>query len=159
MTGMIDQTEHVDGVSIPEITQQHVAAEIEKQRRLRNIRAAIAAIEDGKPDAEINRLCALAFGWVYRPGGECWGRWKDKKTQRVKWRPRPYTTSFDAIKDEMPEGWDLAELIGSKVSGYYAVISDSNFKRFYSTIVPMYPMNRAILFALLRAMESQNAGS
>lgn len=45
MTSTIDQTEHVDGVSIPEITKQHVAAEIEKQRPLLNIRAAIAAQE------------------------------------------------------------------------------------------------------------------
>lgn len=135
----------------------------------KRIQAAIAAIEAGEPDDEINRLCALAFGWEHHVGGR-WDRyWVNKRTHDTHWPPNPYTTSLDAIIAEMPDDYVYAvrpmlcddDTPGKFYHyGYQAAIwnkgADTRHIAETTKDDPRFETpHRALLLALFRAMEAQ----
>ena len=127
------------------------------------IRAAIAAIEAGKPDDEVNRLCALAFGWEIRTNqwtNDFFVSRKEPRGEEI-WCDCPfYTTSLDAIMAEMPDGWLCTSNI--EIGSGHVVWRAMIWKLEYGVRLNQFghcaragTEERARLKALLRAMGAQ----
>lgn len=120
------------------------------------IRTAIAAIKEDAPDDEVNRLCALAFGWEHK---ECCDFSKYTMWSRGGFSTEHlphYTASIAAIKAEMPVGW---KSMGANISeGYVTEIYYPEEWPFqvWGSGQHVSPQ-KSLLLALLYAMEAQNA--
>lgn len=127
---------------------------------------AIAAIEAGKPDTEINRLCVLAFGWKKRDAGFVRPFWVNKLGRNAMWFPPDYTTSLDAIKAEMPDGWYMSasyhrdRVLEPETGAWTSEVDQYDENGIHGLARGDAPTEYlARLLALLKAMAAQNAGS
>lgn len=123
-------------------------------KNIDQIRAAIAAIEAGKPDTDVDFSCFVAFGGTLYDDVTLG---KDGDEAEV---PN-YCRSIDAIMAEMPEGWvvdiktsfhGVTNLVKWQVAVFKVTAGCVDALALSDRLTSI---TRALLLALLRAMEAQ----